>query len=127
MLYLREALRCQDYPLQALLVKLVRRSARCSPTERRAYRDAVVLVGHILVNDVVGETGEGRAASVEVGLHFVGGGVLLESVEDFGGLLSRQHSALGVQLAKRSCSTLRTRRCQHPFNLHRGSQSAGAS
>src|SRR5215468_10020866 len=96
MLHLRQVLRCQNNSFEAFLVQLVGGRSRGSSAEGGAHRDAVILVSDILVNYVVGKARERRAAAVEIGLHFVGGGVFFDFVKKSGGVVKVQHAALGI-------------------------------
>ena len=76
MLNLGQTLRRLHNPLQAFVVKFVGGGPRRASAEHRPHRNRVVFFRHILMDDVVGEAGEGALAAIEEDFHFVGGGVL---------------------------------------------------
>jgi hypothetical protein len=98
MLHPGQALRSRHDLTQTLVVELVRNRARRAPVERGAHGDDVVLLGHILMDRVIGESRKGEASTGEEHLNGVSRREPVYPIENVAGLFSRQHSVADSQL-----------------------------
>ncbi len=90
----REILRGSHCPLQTLVVKLIGGGTRRPAGKIRADRNDGVFFLDILMNGVVGETGQGEAGTGENGFDLVGGREAANAVEEVGGLFFGQHQRI---------------------------------
>ena len=72
--------------LQALVIEFVGGGSGCTSCKHGAHGNAVIFFRDVLMNDVVGETGESGAPAIEVGFDFVSGREFLDAVENLGGI-----------------------------------------
>src|SRR5215475_1090164 len=96
LLHFGQILRRLHYISQALVVKLVGRGSRRAPSENRAQRDSIVLLGHVLMNGVIGKASQCGAAAVEKTLKLVGCREFPQPGEDGRSLIVSQHLALST-------------------------------
>jgi len=87
MLYFGQLLRSLDYPPQTLIVELIGGSPRGTPTKHSAYRNAVIFFRNVLVDCVIREAGQRRAAAGKKYLNLIGSGKLRDAVEDVGSVV----------------------------------------
>ena len=87
MLNFRQALRRLHHALQALVVEFVGCCSRGATGKYGSHRDRIIFLGDVLMNDVVGKARESALPAIEENFHFVGGGMLPDSLEDVGGLV----------------------------------------
>ena len=86
MLHFRQTLRrSHDLP-QALLIKLIRKCPRCLAPKCRPHRDYIILLGHILMNRIVGEARERKSPAREKNLNLIRGREFLYAVKNVAGL-----------------------------------------
>src|SRR6476469_3399156 len=97
MLHPGQALRSLHRLTQALIVELVCNRTRRPPVEHGSHGDYVVLLRDILMNGVVCESRKREASPGEKHLNRLGRRELFHAIENVGGLLSRQHSALNSE------------------------------
>ena len=88
MLHLSERFRGFDYTAQTLVVELVCGGPSRASTEDRTNGDYMVFVLNILMDDVVGEAGQGKSAAGDEHLDLIRGRESADAIEDVGGLIS---------------------------------------
>ena len=86
MLYSRQTLRREHHLPQTFLVKFVGESSRRFSPKYSAHRDHVILLGHVLVNSVVGEASQRKMSSREEDLDYIPSREFLNALEDVAGL-----------------------------------------
>jgi len=72
---------------EAVAVEFVGGGAGRASVERRPHRDRVIFLGYVLMDGVIGKAGQGRMASVDIQLDFIGSRMLLKFGEDLGGFV----------------------------------------
>src|SRR2546428_9764976 len=101
MLHLRQLLRGRHYTLQTLIIKFVSGSSSRAPIKSRPHGNNVILLRHVLMNGVVGKSGQRRMPAVGESFHLVCTRVLFYLPEDVSGFVfvwheGRRNSALST-------------------------------
>ncbi len=82
MLHFCQTLRGLHHPSQAFVIQLVGRSPSGPSAKHGAHGNSVILFRHILVNRIIRKARERAPAAIEQRFHLVGGGIILNLVED---------------------------------------------
>ena len=106
MLDLGQTLRSLHYSFEALVVELVGGGAGSASAERRPHRNRIIFLGDILMDGVVGKTGQSEFAAIDHGFDLICGRMLFYLIEDFGGFFFGQHSALACAQSKLPATTV---------------------
>ena len=85
MLHFRQTLRGLHHPSQAFVIEFVGRSPSGPSAKHSAHGNSVILFRHILMNRIIREASERAPAAIEQRFHLVGGGIILNFVEDVSG------------------------------------------
>ncbi len=96
MLDFGQSFRSLHYSFEAVAVELVGGGAGGASAERGPHRNGIIFLGYVLMDDVVGKTGESEFAPIDHGFDLICGRMLFYLLEDVGGFFFGQHSALSV-------------------------------